>query len=93
MSDENETPNEDKPKRGRKPNVVGQANARFQKARARLARAQKKADRVQSVQDELEAAQAEFDAAQEEYREAFEASLTHSHPADEDGDGEVDDDE
>ena len=65
---------------GRKPNVVGQANARFQKARTRLERAQKKADKVQSVQDELDAAKVEFEAAQEEYREAFTASLTNSVP-------------
>lgn len=88
VSDENATPetDESKPKRGRRPNVVGQANARFQKARARLDRAQKKADKVQSVQDELDAAKAEFEDAQREYREAFTASLSHSTPVEDDGD-------
>jgi cell division septum initiation protein DivIVA len=92
VSDENATPeNDDTPKRGRKPNVVGQANARFQKAKARLDRAQRKADKVQSVQDELDAAKAEFEAAQQEYREAFEASLNNT-PAAGDDDGENEDD-
>lgn len=88
VSDENETPEtDDKPKRGRKPNVVGQANARFQKARARLDRAEKKAAKVQSVNDELAAAKAEFEDAQREYREAFEASLNNT-PAPVEDDGE-----
>ena len=92
VTDENPTPenDDDKPKRGRRPNLVGQANARFQKARTRLDRAQKKADKVQSVQDELDAAKVEFEAAQEEYREAFTASLTNSAPVEDDG---SDDDE
>lgn len=90
VSDDNATPEnaEDKPKRGRKPNVVGQANARFQKARTRLEKAQAKADKVQSVQDELNAAKEEFAAAQEEYRDAFTASLNNTVPADDDGDDE-----
>lgn len=92
VSDENTTPEnegDDKPKRGRKPNVVGQANARFQKARTRLDRAEKKAAKVQSVNDELAAAKAEFEDAQREYREAFEASLNNSvPPADDDGDAD-----
>jgi hypothetical protein len=96
VSDENPTPEndgDDKPKRGRKPNVVGQANARFQKAKARLDRAQRKADKVQSVQDELNAAKAEFEDAQREYREAFESSLNNTPAADDDGENEDDGDE
>jgi len=66
---------EDKPKRGRKPNVVGQANARYQKAIARLKKAEAKAAKVQSVQDELNAAKAEFEESKEAYEAAFRASL------------------
>lgn len=93
VSEEVETPeNDDKPKRGRRPNVVGQANARFVKARVRLEKAQKKAARVQAVNDELKAAETEFEEAQAEYRTAFEASLNlpgvGGDSADDDGDDE-----
>lgn len=90
VSEEVETPETDKPKRGRKPNVVGQANARFQKARTRLDRAEKKAAKVQSVNDELAAAKAEFEDAQREYREAFESSLNHTPAPADDGDEDGD---
>lgn len=79
------------PKRGRKPNVVGQANSAFLKAVARLDRAKKKAAKVQSVQDELNAAQAEYDETKAAYETAFRASLgltddVADDSADEDGD-------
>jgi hypothetical protein len=84
---------ENKPKRGRRPNVVGQANARFLKAKARLDKAQKRADKVQSVQDELTEAKAEFETAQREYRAAFEASLNGGVPAADEPDDDGGDEE
>ncbi len=65
----------DKPKRGRKPNVVGQAAAEFKKAQNRLTRAERRAEKVQDVQDELKAAQEAFEAAKKAYEDAFAASL------------------
>lgn len=97
VSDENPTPDEndgdDKPKRGRKPNVVGQANARFQKARANLTRWEKRKAKIQNIDDELAKAREEFEAAKEEYEAAFRASLTNTPAADDSDEDDGDDDE
>jgi predicted transcriptional regulator len=92
VSDDN-TPETEAPKRGRKPNVVGKANAEFLKARARLDKAQKRADKVQSVQDELDAAKAEYAEKKAAYETAFRASLGLTDDVADDDDTDEDGDE
>jgi hypothetical protein len=92
VSDSVETDETPKNKPGRKPNVVGQANARFQKARASLARWEKRAAKIQNINDSLAAARKEFEEAKEEYETAFRASLDNLPVAD-DSDDDGDEDE
>ena len=70
-----ETPTAEAPRRGRKPNLVGQAYATYVKAQKRLERAERKAEKVVDVLDERDAARDDYETAKNAYEAEFASTL------------------